>query len=195
MVPVDPDFDSLASQLAAVQSASGTGALVTLLHIDERRARLMPSVQLDAVGNLHQMLFVPPEEATIAPAYPEKPLRKELKRLQAMRDRLMAVGPEGAHVRVAYRRGDAPAEAAAFIDDAGVDVVFLQSPASCRSATLRRLARTLQRGCACQIHIVHPPTARAVDRGWFNQWWNSLVASWRKRKRPASPAGTLRPDA
>ena len=105
-----------------------------------------------------------------------------------MRDRLAALSPEGVDIRVAYRRGDAHAEVCAFIDEAGVDVVFIQSAISCRNATLRRLTKSLQRQCKCQIQIVHPPGTKASkNSSLITDCLNFVVARLRKQKLPLSP--------
>ena len=188
MVLVVPEIESLATQLAATQLASSTGALVTLLHVDDRGDQLQITSQLDAIENLHRVLLMPRQDTDVLPAYSEVFRRAAIKRLDAMRDRLAALSPEGVDIRVAYRRGDAHAEVCAFIDEAGVDVVFIQSAISCRNATLRRLTKSLQRQCKCQIQIVHPPGTKASkNSSLITDCLNFVVARLRKQKLPLSP--------
>ena len=71
MVLVVPEIDSLATQLAATQLASSTGALVTLLHVDDRGDQLQITSQLDAIENLHRVLLMPRQDTDVLPAYSE----------------------------------------------------------------------------------------------------------------------------
>lgn len=184
LVPVDPNDGLQASQLAALQLASGMGAMVTLLYVHERYVRLKVTSELDALSNLHAVLSAPPEENQAAPVHADPDKRPALKRLQEMRDQLALVGPEDMNIRVAFRSGDPRQEIDDFINETGVDVVIVQSPAACASKMLRRISRMLQQSCPCQLQIVHPPNCpRPTLRSQFHSWWKS----WRMPRREFDP--------
>lgn len=179
LVPVVVDDESRDAQLAALQLATGAGALVTLLYVHERYADVRATAQLDAIENLHQVLLAPPGVSHAAPAYPDHDWRPALRRLLAMRDELSLKALEGLDVRVACRRGDPARETRSFIDEMGVDVVIAPSPDATRSKTMRRLTRQLQQHCSCRLHIVHPPrTAAPTLASTCRAWWDSLAARW-----------------
>ena len=156
LVPVDPDDIAQTAQLAAMQLAANDGALVTLLYVHDRPTRTKPETGLDALSNLHDVMLAPPQESQIAPVYPDPTRERSIHRLREIREGLIRHGFDESQVRVAFRYGDPKDETASFIEEAGVDVVFIQSPATSESASLRRLAHELQHDCPCQLQIVHP---------------------------------------
>ena len=192
LVPVDPNDGLQASQLAALQLASGMGAMVTLLYVHERYVRLKVTSELDALSNLHAVLSAPPEENQAAPVHADQDKRPALKRLQEMRDQLALVGPDDTDIRVAFRSGDPRREIDDFINETGVDVVMVQSPAACTSKMLRRIARMLQKRCPCQLQIVYPPhRPRPTLRSQLQSWWKSWKSPRREFDRAMLP-GALR---
>ena len=195
LVPVDPQDDSQAAQLAALHLACGTNALVTLLHVQERHDRILVTAQLDALSNLHQIMRAPPEDNPITPVYPDTDSRKSIRSLRKVRNKLVAISPDDLQIRVACRRGDPVVETEAFINEAGVDVVMVESPATCKSSSLRRLARGLQQHCSCQLHIVHPPHTKSELPGqMIRAWWKSIASRWQKMGRTIAPSSKPLPS-
>lgn len=192
LVLVDPKDVSLATQIAAIRLAAGTGALVTLLHVNERGARIKATAQLDALENLHQILWALPHETIVSPVHSDDLRRQSIKLLNAMRDRLMEFVPDGLDVRVVYRSGDAAEETTQFIEDAGVDVVFIESPASSKNPEIRRLANKLQRCCPCQLQTVCSPNRRS-ETLWrmASKIGQKLWPKWRTSDRRLSPAAEI----
>jgi hypothetical protein len=176
LVPVDVEDDSRASALAGVHLASGSGALITLLAVREPEVKFIPSAQLDAFDNLHRVLAAPPGARQFAPAFPAADREWTLRRLRTLRDKLAAQSPDHLQIRVVCREGEALEETRAFIEEAGVDVVVVEAPATCRSAVLRPLARGLQSRCACHVHAIHPPRpARESLAEVCARWWRALA--------------------
>jgi hypothetical protein len=181
LVIVDPDDESLATPLAAIQLTSGTGALVTLLHVDQRQARVKATAQLDAIANLHEVLLAPPDETIVAPVYSDDSRRQAVERLRVLREKLVAFGPDDLQIRVVCRRGDGVAETLAFVEEAGVDVVFVPAPSICNCPALRRLSSGLRESCPCLLQVVYPAHAHRVQRNSAaRRWWNAMLSRWRK---------------
>jgi nucleotide-binding universal stress UspA family protein len=177
LVPVDVEDDSRAAALAAIHLASGSGALVTLLAVREPEVKLTPSAQLDAFDNLHRVLTAPAGARQFAPAFPAADQEWTLRQLRTLRDRLAAQSPDHLQIRVVCREGEPLDEVRAFVEEAGVDVVVVEAPATCRSSVLRRLARGLQNRCPCHVHTIHPPRPAAETLGEVcGRWWRSLAA-------------------
>lgn len=196
LVLVDPYEESQVAPLAAMRLAAGSGALVTLLYVRERIARFQATSQLSAIENLHQVLMAPPEDDQIAPVYPEQDRRPSMKRLRAMQSQLSLVGPEDLQIRVVFRRGDPVEETIGFINESGVDVVMVESPATCKSSSVRQLARDMQRHCTCQLQIVHPPRTKPTGpTAIFLGWWGSIVGRYRKLDRAVMPTAQRQPAA
>jgi hypothetical protein len=190
LVPVDPHDDTQAAQLAALQLAQGAGALVTLLYVHNPLARIETSNDIDAIRNLHAVMSAAPEDGLPVPVYSDNGRQESIGSLSHLRAWLAAIAPEGLQVRVVCRCGDALDETLSFIEEAGVDVVLIQSPADCKSPSLRRLARSLQQHCSCQLQIVHPPRRGAPASSFallWRGWWRSIKSRLRTSGRARSP--------
>ena len=144
LVPVDSDDDTRAAQLAAMRLAAGDGAMVTLLYVHDRHARMRSEAGIDSIANLHQVMSASPQDFLMTPVYPDHKKQQSLQHLRETREHLSLRGFDESLIRTAFRCGDATEETAKFIDEAGVDVVLIQSPGSLKSPILRRLARTAE---------------------------------------------------
>jgi nucleotide-binding universal stress UspA family protein len=176
LVPVDVEGESRAAAIAAIHLASGSGALITLLAVREPEVKFTPSAQLDAFDNLHRVLAAPPGARQFAPAFPAANREWTLRQLRTLRDRLAAQCPEHLQIRVVCREGEPIDEVRAFVEEAGVDVVVVEAPSTCRSAVLRPLARGLQNRCPCHVHTIHPPRPAAESLVEVcGRWWRELA--------------------
>lgn len=187
LVPTGPDETSTAAAVAAIQLAAGAGALVTLLYVHDRRARFEATVELDAVANLHQVMMAPPEANQFAPAFPDRLRGQALKGLSAQCQELEAICPEGVQLRAVWRQGDPLQETLTFIEETGVDVVVALAAATCKSAAMRRLVRTLPHYCPCPLQTVFPPCTPVRSFDWFRRAWNRCLSAASKRVRKVEP--------
>lgn len=197
LVPIDPGDLSRAAPLAALQLASGAGALVTLLHVHDRCPEFTPTVQLDALSNLQLVLQAPPHVVECAPVFPDNQRRLSLQRLRALGRELESSRPEEVRLSLAWRQGNPLAETLAYVEESGVDVVVLPAPAACRSPMLRRFARELPPRCTCEVHIVHPSRSARGERSVPGAAaWRRFLQRWTPFWRPgrcAEPEATQPP--
>lgn len=196
LVPVDPNDKSQWAQDAALNLALGSGALITLMHVRECPRPIAAGGHLDAVSSLHEVMMLPAHDNAYIPAHREERRHALLPQLQAMQAALAAEIPDHVQIRVVCREGDAVAEVRAYIDEAGVDVVVVQSPQACKSPLLRRITRALEQRCSCQVQIVCPPNRIHVSA--LSRWaiiWELLRARLLRSTSTAGSPARSAPDA
>jgi hypothetical protein len=185
LAPVEPAGALPLGPRLAMQLASGSGALVTLLYVEPQAAALPRRDQLDALTHLHDVTGLAPQSAAFAPVHAGEPPGPVIRKLRAYREELAALAPDNVEIRLAWRRGDLLDETLAFIDEAGVDVVVIDAPERRASAAIRWLQVELLRRRPCHVLTAHSPRAAAAAEPCMESAgrWRRLVERWRRALR------------